>query len=111
MQISIKNFCMTSYMHVVKCDTYTNAHCLYIGKTCLNEAMCMYMRIHEYAHILHTHIHTHMDTGAQAHTQLYIHQNIFMLTHTIMCQHTRIYPHKCIHAQILMHTHILIKIH
>ena len=55
-------------------------------------------------HTLPTHSHTYMDTDAQAHTQLYIHQNIFIPTHTNMCPHPSIYPHTCIHALIFSHT-------
>ena len=56
-------------------------------------------------HISYTLTHTHMDTDAQAHTQLYIQQNTFMPTHTSMCQHPRLYPHTCIHVLILARAH------
>ena len=60
-----------------------------------------------------THLHTHTDLDAQAYTQLYIHQNIFMPRHVSMYPHPRIYPHTCIHAHILArpHTHTHTHLH
>ena len=56
----------------------------------------------------YTFIHTHMDTDAQALTQLYIHQNTFVATHKSISQHPRIYPRKYIHAHTLARTHTYI---
>ena len=74
--------------------------------------MCMYIRIHEYLHILHTH--KHMDTDAQGHTQLYIHQNTFMPTHTSMYQQPRKIPafmHSCTHTHAHKHVHSYTHLH
>ena len=74
---------MISYLHIEKCGAYTNAHCLQAKNVFTKLCACIYAYMN--MHISYTLTYTHMDTDAQAHTQLYIHQNTFMPTHTSMC--------------------------
>ena len=87
--ISRPGMSLLSYVHVYMLTRICNA---------VSSALCTYP----------THSHNFMDTDAQAHTQLYLHQNTFMPTHTSMCQHPSI-PYTCIHVHVLarVHTHTL----
>ena len=67
-------------------------------------------------HMSYTLIHTHIDTDAQALTQLYIHQNTFVATHKSISQHPRIIPariNSCTHtrAHTYIHTHTHTHLH
>ena len=62
---------MISYMHIVKCDAYTNANCLLARNIFTKLCACIYAYMNML--ISYTLTHTHMDTDAQEHTQLDIH--------------------------------------
>ena len=63
-------------------------------------------RIHEYAHILHSH--TYIWTQTLKDTQLYIHQKTFMPTHKHVSTPTHIlaHIHSCTHTRAHIHIHI-----
>ena len=68
--------------------------------------MCMYIRIHEYAHVLHTHTHTNGHRRTSTHTIIHTSKHIYAKAHASMCPHPRIYPRTSIHAHIFARAHI-----
>ena len=104
-------------MHIVKCDAYTNAHCVKAMNVFAKLCACIHVNINMHTSYTLTHSHTHIWIQTLKDSQLYIHQNTFMPTHTSMCQHPHIHPHTHsfthtrAHKHIHKHTHTHIHTH